>query len=174
MKTCILWVFFAGLAAIVQAQAVHVKGVFYSTSSYCGGAPPPPDLLYELQRPKPLANAVFYLRRGSENQTEQPILEEIRSNEDGEVDFYLWPGTYVLVEARKKDRIYLNQVLLQTQNNAYQQPADKACLEKWLAEPVLVFVAKSEQPVFTFTHTIHFPCSWDALPCSQYTGPLPP
>lgn len=151
-----------------------VEIVLTQTSSYCGGAAPPQYLLDELATPKPLGGVEYFIRKGKTNVVTDPIVTSGTSTENGFISLMLPEGTYCLVFANKVDRTTYDSIYNQLKDgNANNTPVDKACLDKWLSAPEFVF-----SPVIGSTQArqlnVHQPCSWDATPCTQYMGPLPP
>jgi hypothetical protein len=53
--------------------AVNIK--ITQTSSYCGGAAPPRELIEQLNTPVPLAGKVIYLRKGKTNKLCKKTIE---------------------------------------------------------------------------------------------------
>lgn len=147
---------------------------FTQTSSYCGGAAPPEELLQSLTTPIPLTGEKFYVRKGNKNNPdEKPILEWV-SDANGIASFHLNPGEYYVVFENKLDRSTFEEyVNIYGKGNNYYGPIDTKCLEEWLLKPELVFIV-SDTGENSFTINTHKPCSWNSVPCTQYTGPLPP
>ena len=74
-----------------------ISGRVLQTSSYCGGAAPPPELLQELATPKPLANKTLYIKNGTAN-SNSPSLP-FTSDSEGRFTLALSAGAYCIVEA---------------------------------------------------------------------------
>lgn len=142
------------------------------TASYCGGAAPPPDLIEQLSTPASLADKVIYLRKGKTNHTGRKTIE-LKSDANGDISITLKPGFYAVVDETKKDRAYYN-----TLRKRFSKPVenygnfDIACLNKWLQTPQQVIEVMPEKTVFYVNFPL--PCQWNAIPCVQYTGPMPP
>ena len=56
-------------------KSYSVKIQLTQTSSYCGGAQPPAELLKELDNPRPVADKVVYVRSGEKNNQHEIVLE---------------------------------------------------------------------------------------------------
>jgi hypothetical protein len=163
-----------------SSKSVSGKGgksvtvLFTQTSSYCGGAAPPEELLQSLATPIPLSAEKFCIRKGNKNNPDESPLLELVSGPDGYASFALIPGEYYIVFENKQDRSTFEEyVKIYGKGNDYYGPIDTKCLEEWLVKPELVFIV-SETGENSFTINTHKPCSWNSVPCTQYTGPLPP
>ena len=144
------------------------------TSSYCGGAEPPKELLRELATPKALAETEVFIRTGHENDISVPIIASGKSDVNGLVQFALEPGDYVLMFADKKNDTVYNEILKKySKKTEYTEPVDKECLLKWISIPEL-FLHVEALRINSFQLAIHKPCAWHSIPCVPYNGPLPP
>lgn len=145
-----------------------------ATSSYCGGARPPEELLQELQSPKGLSNKQVIIRRGNFNDPNAEIVFDGSSDQEGSLKLLLAPGDYCLVSAEKRDRQYFDTLLkrFSAETESYSV-IDKICLEKWLREPDLTFTVEPNQQK-DYSVNFHQPCEWNSVPCVNYKGPYPP
>lgn len=145
------------------------------TSSYCGGAAPPQEMLDALATPQALSGKEVFLRKGMINNPEDTafLLQKI-SDEKGDVHFQIQEGNYYLVFANKKDHTHTDELL-----EKYKSPIgdyssiDKACLKKWLENPELIIPVGIDLSR-EYTLNVHTPCFWNEIPCIDYTGPMPP
>jgi hypothetical protein len=150
--------------------AVSIK--ITQTASYCGGAAPPPDLIEQFNTPAPLADKVIYLRKGKTNHTGRKTIQ-LKSDANGDISATLKPGFYAVVDETKKDRAYYNIL-----RKRFSKPVenygdlDTACLNTWLQTPQQVIEVAADKTIFYVN--FHQPCHWNAIPCVQYTGPMPP
>ncbi len=143
------------------------------TDSYCGGARPTDEILNAITSPKPLADKEIFIRPGSVNNTEDKILGQGVSDKNGIVVLNLPKGNYHLVFSNKSDRSFSEELLKTYEEKSQNYSAiNKACLEEWLKQPELLFEVKAKDAVFTVNW--NQPCPWHAVPCVNYTGPLPP
>ncbi|MBL7941256.1 MAG: hypothetical protein JNM00_00720 [Flavobacteriales bacterium] len=155
-----------------QKQAV-LRLQLTSTSTWCGGAEPPPWLLEDLATPKALPSKKVYVRKGATNDLSAPIIAEGTSNETGTVWLSLQPGTYSLVFDNKKDSTLYRSILTTIGNgNKDYAPVDKECLSKWLHTPELLFTLTADTLDTTFN--VFQYCPWQSMPCTSYLGPMPP
>jgi hypothetical protein len=157
------------LKAVCQVT-VHLK--ITQTSSYCGGAAPPRELIEQLNTPSALAGKVIYLRKGKTNNLcKKPVM--LKSDENGEITTSLDPGFYAVVDDTKNDNVYYNDL-----RKRFSEPVlnygelDINCLDSWLETPQQVIEVVSKKTQFQIN--FHQPCSWNAIPCVQYNGPMPP
>jgi len=145
-----------------------------ATRSYCGGARPLEGMLQELRTPRPLAETWVYIRRGSTNDLQKLIVDSAMTDANGQVKLLLPGGEYSLVFTDKKDstryNFYWSSYAQKTENYS---AIDKRCLDDWLKNPEKVFEVKGDGHD-QFEVQIHIPCSWNRVPCSIYSGPLPP
>lgn len=146
------------------------------TESYCGGAYPPDELLAELARPKPLGSTALHIRTSADNKnhTDAKLILSAITDAEGLVHITLPEGNYVLVFDDKKDRTRYNEILERySQKTQYTDAVDRKCLQQWIETPELLLSVTAEGGrVFNVNH--HKVCSWYAIPCVEYRGPLPP
>jgi|GEM_PF-821934 len=144
-----------------------------STQAYCGGAEPDQSMLIELATPKSYEGRSLYLRKGSWNDLNQPIVASGKSDATGNMIFQLEKGEYSVVFDDKKDNKIYNSILTNLENgDTYHGPVDKVCLADWIKKAEFVFtVTGSTEKV---SYNVHIQCPWHNIPCAQYTGPLPP
>lgn len=145
------------------------------TSSYCGGAAPTQDIINSLNTPAPAKDIKIYIRTGKTNNVKKTIVYQGITNDMACVQVQLPPGDYVAVTENKKDKKTYNLYLSRfSKTTKYRSAIDKSCLDKWLTEPLGVFTIVDKQKTDTLTFNIHYPCEWNSVPCSHYSGPLPP
>jgi hypothetical protein len=155
-----------------QKQAV-LRLQLTSTSTWCGGAEPPPWLLEDLATPKALPSKKVYVRKGDTNDLSAPIIAEGTSNESGSVLLNLQPGTYSLVFDNKKDSTIYKSILntIGSGNKDYT-PVNKDCLSEWLHLPEIRFTLVAD--TLDTTYNVFQYCPWQGMPCTSYIGPMPP
>lgn len=152
----------------------QVTGKVTHTAEYCGGAKPDKATLEELQKPKPLGGKKFFIRKGNKNSIKEPVVASFVTDAEGNFSVLLPPGEYCIIESRKYDKEYVADIAKNYKKaGANYSAADLNCLKEWLAKPDAVFNVneKGENKVEVVYHD---PCSWNATPCVQYTGPTPP
>jgi len=153
---------------------ISVAIQFTYTSSYCGGAEPPQELLNTLATPQPFTGEKIYIKKGKINKPDDPIEAESIINENGLVKLNLPPGEYYVVFENKVDRAtYEEFVKNYGTGSAYYEPIDIKCLDTWLSTPELTFtaIASSEN---SYSVNSHKNCPWNSVPCAGYIGSLPP
>lgn len=159
---------------IKSESKVNVVIKVSATHTYCGGAEPPEGILLELRTPRPLSGKWIYVRSGDINLTSDPIIDSALTNQNGEANFKLLPGNYLFVFEDKKDKTRYNDLWSRyAKGTESYSPIDKRCLDDWLRRPEKLFVVAQNSPAL-ISHEIHIPCDWDNVPCSLYSGPLPP
>jgi hypothetical protein len=163
------------LAFNLNAQTKQkIVGVYTESSAYCGGARPSQEIMANLERAIPTANKILYLKKGTLNIIKQKKLFRVMTDTNGQFNFKLAPGKYYIVGSDKIDTKYFQFLLSKYGKESKTYKAiDKKCLNSWLAEPLYSFEVKSSN---NDTIKIHYtkPCDWNNLPCTQFTGPLPP
>lgn len=168
-----LYFIFCCLLMSYQAECqVAVNIQITQTSSYCGGAAPPRELIEQLNTPVPLAGKIIYLRKGKTNKLCKKTIE-LKSDANGEIASLLDPGFYAVVDDTKKDKAHYSEL-----RKRYSKPAehngaiDIDCLDEWIKTPHQVIEVTADQTRFQIN--FHQSCSWNSLPCVQYRGPMPP
>ena len=147
----------------------------WKTSQYCGGARPSDEMLQEFQTPKPLSGQLCFIRKSETNKISSTPVASATSDNQGKINIALAPGTYCLVLPNKVDSAAYKMFLTKFGEDTGNYSAiDKKCLDQWFQKPELVFtVTDAKQPTAT-EFTIHQPCSWNTIPCTDYRGPFPP
>lgn len=151
-----------------------VTGTVMQTHAYCGGAQPTPERMAEITKARVFPNKKCFIRPGSKNDpTKKPIASFV-SDSAGNFSIDLPEGTYCIVDEKKNDRKFYDDIITNHKTKTkFNEAADVKCLKNWVSMPDLVFtVLKNKENKIEVTY--HFPCSWDAIPCVQYHGPLPP
>jgi len=157
----------------LQSNAVVITGTVLETQSYCGGAAPSEERLAQMRTPRPLAGKTIYVKAGSVNDTEAPVLAEVTSDERGEFSLSLEPGLYVLVDEKRVDRASYDYMLTNfAEKSENYDPVDKRCLDNWIAQANLVFEVRAveNEPISV---TFNKPCTWNSFPCVTYIGERP-
>jgi hypothetical protein len=156
-----------------NAEKINIEIRITRTSAYCGGARPSPEVMTDLQTPKPFPRKKLYLKKGEKNTFTTKIFMELTSDSAGKVNCQLQPGKYFIVDEFKKDTGYYNR--LKKRYSALTpnySPIDKLCLKNWYEQPDLVFELK-EGEVKDLTINFHKNCTWNEIPCIEFKGPVP-
>jgi hypothetical protein len=151
-----------------------VEIIITQTFSYCGGAEPDPDLLKEMGKASAFAGKKIYIKQGEKNSFNSKIVLEAVADKDGKIEFSLPPGKYFIVDELKKDTSYYKTLLKTYKTTTASYSAiDPICLKKWYEKPELIIEIKNAD-VKDLTLNFHQACSWEKIPCAQYSGPMPP
>lgn len=146
-----------------------VSGKLLVTSSYCGGAYPPDELLEELRTPKPFAGYTVYVRPDTFNNPTKPIIDTITANADGTFSLELPPGKYSIILAEQTRPLKPADF-----NKGQWVQVDKACMEQWWLKPHQAFEI-SNKNLSDLDIIFHKRCFVESFcPCVQYIGPMPP
>jgi hypothetical protein len=135
-----------------------VKGVVNQTSSYCGGARPPDDLLEELAKPKPLTNYKLYIKKNTPSIIDAIIMDSIITDQNGRFTLKMPKGNYIFVDSIYKDREHYN--------------LDTNCLLNRFNTPLLDFKITRKNQLLKPIR-IHRNCDYNKIPCVNYKGALP-
>ena len=144
-----------------------VTGKVTQTSTYCGGANPPQELLARLATPIAYPAKKFYIRRGKINTTKARIIKSFTTDSAGFFSISLAPGVHAVILEEQLCKIKPNQY-----NTKYQQ-ADNKCLQQWWATPFYLLEVKDKnisELNFNFLHRCYVTSD---IPCITYRGPLP-
>lgn len=147
---------------------LQVKGAF------CGGAAPDHELLTEIQRAKPYANAKVFLRAGTLNEWGRPADLELISNQEGIAKGRLPVGDYAVVFEDKSGQEAFD-VLMERYGEETQSygAIDETCLRNHFIRPAaLLKVTPDGSNELTLIYQEK--CSWQKVPCAAYKGNLPP
>ena len=159
----ILFSFFvtSSIIAFAKKEKLHeVHVTITQTSSYCGGAAPPQEMLERLSRPQPYANQVYYIGKiGKKKST----FQKITSDTLGAFLLQLAVGKYVVFSAEKM------KPFIMPASNKYTK-YDAACLRKQYATPDASFEIKNKNVAVNWN--VHHACFY-SLPCTIYRGPMP-
>jgi hypothetical protein len=185
LKTLLVLLSFFNLALIAQQKKAQTKKVVISTaeiskeksisgkvmqtSSYCGGAEMPPEMLEEYSKPYPYNGKVFYIRKGKINSTKAAVVLSFTVNALGKFLYQLPPGIYSIIQESQFKALNLKDY----QNNGFTKE-DADCLKKWWLKPYYILEVK-DKDISNLHFEFHHPCfvSGD-IPCVQYDGPMPP
>lgn len=149
-----------------------IKITTTKTSSYCGGAKPPDELLDELREPKVYPKAKLFIRKGSKNEFQNPYFKKVETDSAGKVSISLPKGVYAVVFDNKSDVDVYNELIKTVESSSSYDTLDIKCLDRYFTKPDgIITVTDSIQ---TVTINRHFPCEWQSVPCARYTGSLPP
>jgi hypothetical protein len=156
-----------------NANSIEVVILLNKMESYCGGARPTEEMLAEINLPKPMMGERLYLRKGSVNNVDEPVVASETTDSSGRAIFHLSPGQYCVVRIDKSNveqHDKWKRDLLK--GNELYAPVDVECLKKWLYTPEMI-IEVYENGLMEFELVINKPCPWNAIPCAQYIGPLP-
>jgi hypothetical protein len=110
-------VFCFTLSISAQTKTKNIRTVKISyTRTYCGGAKPSPEIMFNLNQPKKLANCVIKLV-DSTNIKAKPLI--LKTNDSGEVTLNLPNGKYLLYigsNAKNKATLPFNKKCKKLQN----------------------------------------------------------
>lgn len=161
------------LPLFVDAQAkrkklYEVSGKLLITSEYCGGARPTEEMEAEFARPKPYQGKTLYVRKGRDNDPRKKTVLKVTSNENGEFNFWLAPGKYILIQEEQVN--CLDTAMFKGEYLS----ADPACLKAWWQKPLAILEVRKNkiEGLEFFFHRACF-VSTD-IPCVRYNGPTPP
>ena len=144
-----------------------VEGRITTSSNYCGGAAPDPDMLRELQTPRGFYGKQLYVRKGKSNDLSMPIIDTIVADSGGYFKIQLPAGTYTIISDLHLDQSILNRDF---GGNIMVTPG---CLENWWNKGLQTITVEGDISGndFHFTDRCFVPLD---IPCLQYTGPYPP
>ena len=147
-----------------------VSGTVETADSYCGGAPPPEEMLREIEKKKPLVGYKLYIKEGEMNTMEAPIIDSALTNEAGKFEFNLLPGKYLLLSSNHISR----DVLTRFQNEKYIKIYDEECLDNWWHNGMAKLILDT-QAIDTIYFHLKKECFLPlGIPCLVYNGPVPP
>jgi hypothetical protein len=153
---------------------VTITGTVGQTQAHCGGARLPDEVMNEMMKPRPLQYKKMYVKKGSENDfSQQPVLE-FTTDSAGRFSISLPPGTYCIIDEFKLKKENCNDILKKYEKEQqYYSAVDPVCLQGWFRMPD--FLLEVGQDKLKSVDIIYAgKCSWNAVPCVTYTGPLPP
>ena len=147
-----------------------VSGTITSSSSYCGGVAPTPEQEAYYHQPKPVS-CWLYLREGSRNDLRKPIVDSVKTNEQGYCEFRLPKGEYLIISSEQRDEAFIERVAA---SESDYLSVDKLCLKSWLDRGMFQ-VNVVDSNITNLDHNYHYRCFVPyALPCLDYNGPYPP
>jgi hypothetical protein len=158
-----------------RTKKCKVYGTVTSTGAHCGGVRLPNEQMKQLMTPKPISDKTVYIKKGTVNSFDNTaIIAEVKTDASGAFTVELPPGNYFLVDEKKKDRTFYDRVLNDHKTKTeYYSAVDTICLRSWYETPDVLFeVKKGKKSTVTVNYAGR--CSWNSIPCVQYTGPLPP
>ncbi len=153
-------------------KTYKLSGKVTSTSDYCGGAEPPPELLDQLATPIPYQGKTFYIKAGTMNNINAPILYTVVTDTGGNYSVQLPPGKYCMIDKFRADTSFLRS-LLKNDPNSNLKVGDKKCLQDWFNSCFYAF-SISDSNLTNVNFHVHRPCfTPEGVPCVGYSGPLP-
>ncbi len=156
---------------VLHLEATH-------TEAYCKGVPPRPE---DHIAPQPWSTVLYVREAGpvdargqAKNDPTRPVVDSIRTMDNGQGFLRLPPGSYILVDRdRVDDRRYQQLLKDHAEPVRYRGAIDKDCLDKWLHASYSAFtITKGDST--QVAHNTHLKCSWERVPCAPWQGPLPP
>jgi hypothetical protein len=139
---------------------------------YCGGAYPGPG--QENGFTFPMQNRTFCVKQGSSNDSLSPILQTLKTNDEGILQVKLKPGTYSLIDPDKA--LSFSEFLTKHQRGKqsdFFHDQDNACFARWYHSADFTFEVNPNQNLEA-VFTRYTNCFSGHNPCSHYDGPLPP
>jgi hypothetical protein len=94
-KKLTLSILFLALNFLMSAQKEKISLTIMCRSEYCGGARPSPKMVEDAQKLKPYANQMLMIV------SEKFKVDSVKTNDKGELNFKIKPGTYKIFEAWK-------------------------------------------------------------------------
>jgi hypothetical protein len=150
-----------------------ITGSVTSSNSYCGGARPTDEMLAQITAERPLPNVTYYIKEGILNDITKNVLMEIKTDNEGKLNFKLPPGDYVIIDAVRRDSVYYHSILkTYSKETESYSAADTACMNQWLNGFLFQFTVK-DSDLSNVSWNIHRSC-WVDAPCVHYRGPYPP
>lgn len=157
----------------IKENKFSVEITVTQTSAYCGGIRPSPELLNELQNPKPLVRKKLFIKRGDKNLFNSKIVIEACTDSSGKIQLQLLPGKYFIVDELKKDTSYYKTLIRKYSKASKNYSAiEKGCLKSWYEQPDMVFEITNSD-IKNLSLNFHKLCDWKEIPCIQFIGPLP-
>jgi hypothetical protein len=151
-----------------KSNSFTISGTVTQTSSYCGGAMPPKELLDRMATPVAYPNKKFYIRKGKVNSATVKIVASFITDSSGTFSLRLAPGVYSIIVEEQ-----LNEIKAATYIKQHQV-VDKKCLQEWWAKPYYVLEIKNAD-ITNLNFNFHHRCYIDNdIPCITYNGPVHP
>ena len=166
----------AGSDQTVTADTSGTPVTIFITESnaYCGGARPTEEMYREMTAPRIIPGKQIYIKKDNEGNSDYPVLYTLSADDSGFAQIRLPEGSYIVVDEKKRDRAYFSQLMTTYKiASEYRTAIDSVCLESWYKIPALSFVVEKGNPL-NVSVNFHNSCPWGAIPCTQYSGPLPP
>jgi hypothetical protein len=118
------------------------------------------------QKPQPIVNRTFYLKKGTINNLIDKIIDTLTSNNNGIIKLKLKNGNYYLIDAER-----LNAFVLKP-NDTYHT-FDSLCLHNNWKTPNLAFKLSSKTTRKNYVINYYESCDHGLPCCSKFTGSLP-
>ena len=137
--------------------------------THCGGARPPKELMDNLTKPSPFPGKKVYIRSGTENSLDKPVIRELIADTGGRFSLLLPSGTYCIIQEEQVKT--LDTDFFRKKLTSYHK-LDEECLKQWWGKCLMTFeIGTSDKTGMNIN--FHFPCFTNGVPCVTYTGPLP-
>jgi hypothetical protein len=156
-------------AATSKTVEYKVSGTITQTHAYCGGARPPKELMDNLTKPSPFPGKKVYIRSGTENSLDKPVIRELIADTGGRFSLLLPSGTYCIIQEEQVKT--LDTDFFRKKLTSYHK-LDEACLKQWWSKCLMTFEVGATDKT-DLNINFHFPCFTNGVPCVTYTGPLP-
>jgi hypothetical protein len=147
-----------------------IHGTLTTSSSYCGGAAPTPEIEKYYQENRPYGGWVYF-RHADSSGTYLPAVDSVLCDKNGNFSVDLQTGEYIVFTYECDYRNY-NKLI--SQLNTRDLQIDNNCLDNWFRNG-LFKVSGENGSVNDLNYNFYSPCFVPvAIPCVFYTGPYPP
>ncbi|MEO6304384.1 MAG: hypothetical protein ABIP51_14560 [Bacteroidia bacterium] len=147
----------------------QVSGKITTSSMYCGGVEPSPEMLEEFNKPKPYIGKTLYIRKGRTNDTKQSVVLKFTADSNGKFSFNLAPGIYSIIQREQLKKFKFKENKKELYINA-----DKKCLEDWWKKPYMLLTINDTE-ISGLNFNFHHACFIGSdIPCYSYSGEMPP
>lgn len=154
-----------------KEKSYTVSGTITFSSAYCGGTEPTDEQLWRLAQTRPYANKRFYLKHGTVNTLEKPVIDTINSDAEGRFELQLSAGEYCILQDQQLDRWILDWYDSNQRNIIFT--TDTNCLENWWDQCIVQFTVTDSNVTLSNIH-VSRPCFLpEGVPCLIYNGPIP-
>ena len=148
-----------------------ISGKVTQTSDYCGGAPPPQELIDELLKEKAFPNKKLYIRESAVNMLSKPVIKEFTVGDNGTFEISLPSGQYCIIEDVKKENLKIpdfSEINKELPSYSQYRIQSEKCFKDWW-ETCDKILLVNNQDITDFVIKFHHDCG---QPCVE-GGPLP-
>lgn len=150
-----------------KGKTFSISGQVVHTYEYCGGMEPTPEMVTEGNTPRPYSGKKFYVRKGNVNTTKAAIAGSFITDDNGNFSLSLPAGTYSIIVEEQLNTISAKDL------KRDDVQVDEDCLKAWWAKPYHLLQVKKDITGLKFS--FHHRCFIKGdVPCTGYTGPMPP